>query len=300
MRDREPDFTGDELAVAVPSIDNYVVRDPTTFALGQNNSLGLSYKQMMIKMVEKCLADTDAMPEGPGLAMQLIWLCFDAFAEDITPINDIVIPMLDLIWNYVNKGTKLAMNTKKNIAKIFLTVLYAAPIPFLQYLESKQLSTRAFKDFCLNLSILDSQFVAPSLTSAGSKQLALEFRRVLILSFVKLLLLDSQEVAGGRKRILPACLHGEESNLIKLLADQVLKYLQLKSSNTPDSNDSSSTDSEQTLDDNDDAQAVSILGRRLVPADDLDDDADYEDINENDDDGEDDDDDNDDYTYAGL
>lgn len=147
-------YAMDEVKEMLASLDNYCQQGRDGFVNGRCEALGLSYKSMFMKMAEKSMfGKFDA--DGPAYGFQMLFMMVDAFAEDITGIQDLIPDLIDMILRYLKAPEQpLARSMRENTTKIFCTILYAAPTLLFNCAQAKPGYLDIIVPSCVNVKDL--------------------------------------------------------------------------------------------------------------------------------------------------
>eukprot|EP01053_Blabericola_migrator_P000537 Blabericola_migrator_1__536@NODE_1130_length_5336_cov_152_365534_g770_i0_p1_GENE_NODE_1130_length_5336_cov_152_365534_g770_i0NODE_1130_length_5336_cov_152_365534_g770_i0_p1_ORF_typecomplete_len1124_score287_72Cse1/PF08506_10/3e26Cse1/PF08506_10/1_6e02IBN_N/PF03810_19/1_1e12IBN_N/PF03810_19/4_6e03HEAT_2/PF13646_6/85HEAT_2/PF13646_6/1_4e03HEAT_2/PF13646_6/0_33HEAT_EZ/PF13513_6/4_1e03HEAT_EZ/PF13513_6/2_1e02HEAT_EZ/PF13513_6/1_8e04HEAT_EZ/PF13513_6/2_5e02HEAT_EZ/PF13513_6/4_6HEAT_EZ/PF13513_6/1_5e0 len=232
----EEGFAADSIRYIIPCLDNYLAQSKQIFLTGRSEALNLSYKEMLMLIIKSCF-EGSYDPDSPAYGLQMLWLMVDNFVECLDEIKDLIEPSLQMAWGYLRKPkAPVARSAKEEMAKFLLTLMYAKPVDF--FTITKALGVL---DETLNL-ILQPDFIK---SYVGKK--------IWVLAMINL-------IREGEKNpnVLPPAiamnLATAPSTIIRDIAKVTYEIIQLKQSDGDEESDWGSVDSEQELDENEDAQ----------------------------------------------
>eukprot|EP01054_Gregarina_sp_Poly1_P000414 Gregarina_sp_Poly_1__413@NODE_10_length_23460_cov_121_463087_g8_i1_p2_GENE_NODE_10_length_23460_cov_121_463087_g8_i1NODE_10_length_23460_cov_121_463087_g8_i1_p2_ORF_typecomplete_len1123_score189_89Cse1/PF08506_10/3_9e26Cse1/PF08506_10/34IBN_N/PF03810_19/2_1e10IFRD/PF05004_13/0_031IFRD/PF05004_13/1_3e02Mannitol_dh_C/PF08125_13/1_1Mannitol_dh_C/PF08125_13/1e02HEAT_2/PF13646_6/4_2e02HEAT_2/PF13646_6/2_5Vac14_Fab1_bd/PF12755_7/1e04Vac14_Fab1_bd/PF12755_7/5_7Vac14_Fab1_bd/PF12755_7/5_8e02Cnd3/PF12719 len=251
-------FAADSVRFMVPCLDNYLNQSKATFLTGRCAALNLTYKQMYMEIIQRSF-EGDFDPDSPAFALQLLWLLADNFVDSIDSISDLIQPALKMAWGYMLQPKQpISKSMREEMAKFVLTLLYAKPEGFLTLSQE--------------LGVL-SQTTAIILDPSVLKHY--EGKKIWVLAMIHLI-----RMGRTNPSLLPPELATNPNSIVVPMSRTTLDIISLRQSDEDEESEWDSVDSEQELDENDDAQPTTLSSTLLQcltnSKDDDKDDTDYE------------------------
>lgn len=253
-------FAADAVRYMVPCLDNYLNQGTETFLTGRCDALNLSYKEMYMLIV-KASFNGDFDPDAPAFAYQLLWILVDNFADSIDKIQDLIQPAMQMAWEYMLKPKQpISKSMKEEMSKFLLTLLYVKPKDFLT--------------LCGSMGVMDETL---KLTLDPSHLKTYEAKKIWLLAIINLLRAGQTDPT-----ILPPIVASNPKALLLTISKITLDVITWKQSDDDEESEWGSVDSEQDLDENEDAQPSTFSSNLLEclantkDGDDKDEDDEYE------------------------
>lgn len=257
----------DHLEHMVPLLANFIGRDPETFSSGRTEN-GVAYPECVVLMARVCVQDTDEVEACTGLQLLSVLLLCSAARRSIDVLLE---PMLQVVWAWVEKAQQEAEAVCKATKRAFIlfvsSLLVYALDSSIQLMQKKQILEPVLSFVLENVKLVE----------------AYEQRKVFVLAFASLL----RAVAAAPAQ-WPEWLGQHLTALVPTLASHGVALRQMRDQRNAeegarDSDCGSDADSEQSLDDTQDAglhrKAQAVLQELDADWDDDDDedwDADFE------------------------
>lgn len=263
----EPGWGVDYVHRMLPLLKTFIVRDPHRFTTGISVQ-GKTYKQLFLDMLRMTLS-SECDTETHRYGLELIVLLFKGFIGNAPLIDDMMAPCFELLWTYLqsleaepNSKTAPASHISFGLRQLGAMILYNAN-GFLTLLEQANVLHQ----------------VLTLLVEKVSSVTSVEGKKVMVLAYAQLI-----DVWAGRQQA-SGSLDTQQcvATLITSLSEQLTSYFKAKEKHDAllaedESSECCTIDSEQDLDDDEDAPSTipeSLLRKiREAQFDDEDDDDD--------------------------
>ncbi|KAL8432123.1 hypothetical protein ACSSS7_004827 [Eimeria intestinalis] len=239
-------WAADHLEQMLPVISNLIGRDPDSFANGKTEN-GLSYPECVVLMARLCVQDSEEVEACTGLQLLSVLLLGSAPRRSVDQLLE---PMLQVVWAWVQKaqreGESISKATKRAFILFISSLFVYALEPAVELLQKLQILEPVLSFVFENANLVET----------------CDQRKTFVLAFAPLL----RAVAAAPAQ-WPSWLGCHLESLVPTLASHGIALREMRDQKNEEgqgeSDSGSDVDSEQSLDETQDAglhaQAQSIL-----------------------------------------